>query len=85
MGAKAVKPAVRSCTVVASAEEWEQRLGDKIHLNSFVDQDGKRHVDGEKLDGFILTDQEQSAPLQWNPVRQVGTYLETDMWVWHHI
>lgn len=80
-----MKPAIRSCTVVASAEEWEQRLGDKIHLDSFVDQDGKRCVVGDKLDGFILKDQEQSAPFQWDPVRQVGTYSETDMWMWHQI
>lgn len=85
MGAKAIKPAVRSFTVVASAAEWQERLGDNLTLDTFTDENGELCVSGEKLDGFLLEDEDQPVPLKWDPVRQVGIYAETDMWMWHQL
>lgn len=83
MGAKAVKPAIRSFTVVASAAEWQQRFGDKLALDVFIDEDGSRWLLGGKLNGLLLKDENQATPLRWDAKRQVGIYSETNMWMWH--
>lgn len=83
MGAKAVKPAIRSFTVVASAVEWQQRFGNKLALDVFTDENGSRWLVGGKLNGLLLEDENQATPLRWDAKRQVGVYSETNMWMWH--
>ncbi|KAJ6000759.1 hypothetical protein N7481_001168 [Penicillium waksmanii] len=83
MGAKAVKPAIRSFTVVASVAEWQQRFGDKVALDVFTDEDGSRWLLGGKLNGLLLKGENQTTPLRWDAKRQVGIYSETNMWMWH--
>jgi hypothetical protein len=83
MGAKAVKPAVRSFTVVASAAEWQRRFGDKLALDVLTDEDGGRWLVGSKLNGLLLNNEKQTTPLRWDAKRRVGIYSETNMWMWH--
>ncbi|CAI7628957.1 unnamed protein product [Penicillium pancosmium] len=83
MGAKAVKPAIRSFTVVASAAEWQQRFGDKLPLDAFADENGNRWLPRGKLNGLLLKDENQATPLRWDAKRHVGIYSETHMWMWH--
>lgn len=82
MGARVVKLATKSFTIEATAEKWQEWLGDKVALNVSVDKNGEKHLDGELLDGFVVDD-DFSVPLQWDPVRSLGCYTETDMWVLH--
>ena len=81
MGARVVKIAPESLVKEAPAAAWREWLEGKIELDTSTDDDGKVIVLGEKLDGF----KHDGRPVYWDAKRQVGRYVETDIWVLHQL